>query len=534
MLQLESPGAAAQKWWKRIPAHIKITFFAAVVIGFLTHTFMLTNKLVNHDDVEQLFHTMHYAIESGRWLLWLPAAFSTSWAMPWVNGVLGILYLAVAACFIAALLRIKTPLYCVLLAALMVTFPAIAATFAYMNCADAYFFAVMLNCMAAYFTVRYRFGFCAGALLLACGLGIYQAYFSVAAGLFVAVLILDLLRGEGAKRTLLRGALYAGTLAAAMAAYFVMVRLTAGDNLTSYQGINEMGRIRPSHLPILVRRAYEGVSHYFVDNRYSDHFPAMRYLFLILGAASVGLFGWLVARKKTYRNLGGFLLLCLLAVLFPLACNLVFIMQGVAFYPHLLMIYGLILLPVFCLALLQRTGEEINKGAKPSRGNHIVAGVSWVVALSLALSAFGNWTRSNQAYFKLHLVYEQGYAYSNTLLTRIQHAEGYTGEEEIVFVGVPQVRYAVKPVWDLYGMTGIPDTLMQMHTYVDFLRYYLGNAQQIVRPSQQRLAEMGLAEIVEGMPLYPEEGSILRAEGRIVVRFSTYEQMTPDMLFWLE
>ncbi|MCL2811728.1 MAG: glucosyltransferase domain-containing protein [Clostridia bacterium] len=223
-IHLDLPDAACQKIWKRIPSYTKTTFFSAIASGLLTHTFMFTNKLPGWDEFWQLFHTMHYP-QSGRWLQWLPAAFSTSWSMPWVNGLLGILYLSFSACLIGALLKIKTPLYCVLLAGIIQVFPLNASTFAFMQCADAYFFALLLSCLAAYLTVRYRFGFCAGIGLLACSLGIYQSYFPIAAGLFVAVLILDVLSGEDQKRILLHGGLHAATLAAGMVLYLLVARI---------------------------------------------------------------------------------------------------------------------------------------------------------------------------------------------------------------------------------------------------------------------------------------------------------------------
>jgi len=522
MLSIHSPDMAWRKVWQKIPAHVKVTFFAAMIIGFLTHAFMLTNKFVNYDDIDQLFSTMHHGF-LGRWFLWFPAAFSSSWAMPWVGGLLGMLYLAVAACFISVLLRVKTPVYCILLAALIQVFPVVACTFAFMNCADGFFFAVMLNCIAVYVTVRYRFGFCAGIVLLTCALGIYQAYFTVAAGLFVAILIFELLRGEKTKRVLLRGALYVLTLAAAMAAYFVMVQLTAGDTLRAYRGIHEMGQIRFSDIPTLIYHAYVDVLECFLRNRYTDQPFEMRYLFLLLAGVTGGLLIWLTVRKKIYRDIGRLVTLGILIALFPLAINVVHVMQGIEYQVYIMMVYGLVLAPIFCLEILQVANEETEK-----EKFKLTTIASWVAILSLAFCVYGYWIRCNQAYFKLHMVYEQGYAYSNTLLTRIQSTEGYTGEEEIIFVGRPQFGYGIPALNELHRMVGIPDSIPEYYSFTTYLRYYLGNTQTIHHLGQwpttsitlEDLVETGLWQVFETMPFYPADGSILRLEDQILVRFS--------------
>jgi hypothetical protein len=523
MFELGFPNIVSKKLWGRIPSYVKVTFFAAVAVGLLTHAFMLTNKLPNYDDVNQFFDTLHRE-RSGRWLLWLPAAFSTSFSMPWVNGILGILYLAASACFIAAIAEIKTSLYCILLAALMETFPVVCSIFPFMNCADPYFFAFVLSCLATYLTVRYRFGFLAGIILLTCSLGIYQAFFPVAAGLFVMALIFDLLKLK--KGALLRGVKYAATLAVACMAYLIVTKLVAGDQLVAYQGISEMGQIHLADLPILIVRAYRGVRDYYWNSR-DLLFGGNEVFFLLLTVLSVGLLVWLIVHKKIYRSAQNFAFLCLLIAIFPLAFNFIYVMQGIDFLPKFRSTYGMILMPVSCLALLQFTQDVVieEKNQRKLGNRVILPAISWMVALSLALCTSLYWLRTNQAYLKLYLFYEQGFAYSNTLLTRIQSVKGYTPDTEVVFVGVPQVEPSIPDLNDLGRMEKeMMGHMPQVYTYGKFLRYYLGNTQESLFLSYgeqvgKQLNEMGLIEIVQGMPFYPADGSIILVGDRIVVRF---------------
>jgi hypothetical protein len=208
-----------------MPHNEKITFFAAAAAGLLTHMYMFTNKLPNHDDIGHMLGET-YGTQSGRWFLPLLEKLDGSFSMPWLIGVLSILMLAAAACCIVSLLRIRTAVGCVLAAAILVTFPAVGATFTYMFSADAYFLSLALACFAVYITNRYRFGFLAGIASITLSLGIYQGYFGVAAALCVGVLIIDLLDGDmPLKRLLLKGLKLLVTLAPGLR-LFVSVKLT--------------------------------------------------------------------------------------------------------------------------------------------------------------------------------------------------------------------------------------------------------------------------------------------------------------------
>ncbi|MBR4425932.1 MAG: glucosyltransferase domain-containing protein, partial [Oscillospiraceae bacterium] len=139
--------------WRRTPAHIRTTFFSAAALGLATHLYVFTNKFANHDDLYQLFRG-GYGVFSGRWLLPTVLRMDGSFSVPWLIGLLGVLFLSLGACVAVSLLRIRRPLGCLLAGAALVSFPSVTATLGYLFTSDAYFLGLLLAELGAWATVR--------------------------------------------------------------------------------------------------------------------------------------------------------------------------------------------------------------------------------------------------------------------------------------------------------------------------------------------------------------------------------------------
>lgn len=242
------PDTAFARFWARLPAATKQSFFAGVVMGLVCHLYLFTNLIPNHDAVFHLFQC-DYGTASGRWFLPLVLAWDGDYNMPWLQGVLSLLCLAGTVSITTRLLRIEKPLAIVITAALCTAFPTVAATFTYMFTADAYFFGLFLAALAAYAVWRMPiWGLPLGTILLILSMGIYQSYFPVAAVLMVGALLFDCLEGRGSfGRTLLRGVKMVATLALGIVVYMAVARLAtmASGGLSDYMGISSMGSLSP-------------------------------------------------------------------------------------------------------------------------------------------------------------------------------------------------------------------------------------------------------------------------------------------------
>ena len=227
---------------KQVKKCDRIAFLSAFIIGVFTHIFMFNNYLLNHDGLFYQFSDNELT-SSGRWFLFVPSALSGDMSVPWINGVLAIFALSLACVFIVRLLRIERPFWVVLTAAVIVTFPVLADTFAYMFVADAFMIALLLSVLGVYLTDRRRFGFLPGAVLLALSMGCYQAYFCFAFGLvYIRGMQLLLDEKQSAKELWRKAARFLLALVLGLALYYVAMKAALavrGTALVEYQGIDK-------------------------------------------------------------------------------------------------------------------------------------------------------------------------------------------------------------------------------------------------------------------------------------------------------
>lgn len=504
---LKTPGECLTGLWGRVPRYVRQTFFAAVILGLGTHMFMFTNKIINHDDLDRLFQ-LDYGTASGRWLLPAVANLDGAFSVPWLIGVLGILCLAVTACLTVSLLRIRGCLGCVLTAGLMVSFPVVASTYAYMFTADLYFLGLMLAALGAWAAVRGNWwGSAVGVVAITLSLGLYQAYFPVSAVLMVGALLFETLDGKKSiQRLLPEGLRLVGTLAAALAAYLIVVRITTGEaGLVDYQGLDHMGLPPLEKLPELIGMAYEKYVTVFLENEQNWNFM---FLSNVLRAAALGGVV-LLALVLWRRRLGAArtALAVVLTVLYPLAGNLIYLMAYDG-YVHDLMVYGLIYVPLLLIALAEYA-QPVLEGQGERIAHRLV---SWLVVLALAPTAWSYAITDNNHYLKAELSIRQCEAYSNRLMGRIESCEGYEPHMGVVLVGSNLETWDlhVTPELDAWYSNGFTDfaALRTTYTYEVFLSTFLAFPAPIFAGTTPEAVELAATEEVQKMPLYPQTGSV--------------------------
>lgn len=523
--EILKPEDALANLFGRIPQYIKTTFLAACISGSLAHFYIISRKLPNHDDIGQLFGST-YGTASGRWLLPCVMKLDGSYSIPWLIGILSILMLAVAICFTVSVMRIRRPLGCILAAALMTTFPAATATMTYMFSADAYFLSLALACFAAYVTNKYRWGFIGGVIAISLSMGIYQSYFGMTAVLMVGALLFDALDGEYSfKQLILKSIKFLATLASGMIIYMIIVKLTTqSTELVSYMGISEMGHVSVFAMPQLVFNAYSEYLHFFIRNDALVHFPFLKYAFALTAAASLYLGVFVIREKK--MKLKFVILLTLLAVIYPLAGNIIYVMVPDA-HVHMLMLFGMTGILIGPLAITDYYMELTSDSAFENRvkwKKNLGSICCWVIAGTMAFTAYSYTIFSNEAYLKMELSFEQTYSFSTRLLSAVENAVGYDKNTPIVLVGsaLDDVAYESTPELDKITLTGIADMkeLINSYTYGYFLRRFVG-APNIVYDSKSQISEKCKDyDEVKRMPNYPASGSVKVVGKYIVVKFS--------------
>ena len=279
--------------WTRISPPQKAAFFGCLLSGYLVHLYVFTNIIPNSDGLSRIFDPQQMTV-SGRWFLHFASYFNGFTQMPAVIGLFSVLFLALAAALAVSLLGIRSRALSALSGALMAAFPAVGYTFLYLFTASAYCFAIFLAVLSVSLARRGRWHWLAGCLLLACSMGTYQAYVTVAIGLSLLVIFRETLDPSASFSATLRlGVRLMLFLAAGAVLYYgiLLVFLQVKDlELLSYLGMDAASSGYPfSRLPGLLLDTYKQVAAFF----------------FLPGSANTFTSGWMAVLDLAALALGG-------------------------------------------------------------------------------------------------------------------------------------------------------------------------------------------------------------------------------------
>ena len=350
-------------------------------------------------------------------------------------------------------------------------------------------------------------------------MGIYQSYFPVAAVLMVGALLFETLDGERSfKQLLLKGLRLVLTLAVALAAYMIIVRIsTRNVALVDYMGISDMGKLSLAEIPSLISKGFDEYINFYMTDSVGCHFVFLKYAFAasaLLGAVLLVLMLW-------KRKLGALrsILAVVLAALYPFAGSLIYVMVPEAGV-HTLMLFGYAYILIAPVALVDYM--ELNFKQLPLRSFQTVS--AWIILLTIALTAYSYAVFANSVYLKIDLSMRQCTAYSNRLLEKVESCDGYEQGMSLVLVG-SQVRddaLNATPQLDDVKLIGVYDMpgFRTTYTYGHFLRYYLGFPSEVYTGKTETAAALAASETVQAMPVYPQSGSIQIIDNMVVVKLS--------------
>lgn len=509
---MTTPMAFYEKLRGKIKREWKFAFLAAAVTALLVHMPALLMDVPNHDGLDSMYFDQNM-ITSGRWFLMVACGFSSFYTIPWVIGLLGILFLSLAAAALTEALELKKPWVIVVCSGLLASFPALASTFAYVFTLDGYMLALLLAVLAVVFTKKYQKGFLAGGVCLAFSLGIYQAYLPFAMILSVFC-ILMLLSEDGTRKEKLKKILhylYMGILGVVL--YYgilqVLLRLQ-GKQLASYQGIDGMAQGNNAGLFTSVKQMYVDFLKFTLRGNvlYQNWISGVALLLLLFAALFAG--GVLVKNRKWWTKPGFFGIIILAVLVLPVITNVILIISPSVTY-HLLMRYQWVLYLIGLVALVGNGTEEGKTGAV----------LQWLALCCGVVLVFFYGVVDNIGYSNLQKRYEKTYAYCVRLLDRIEQTEGYYQGIPIAMIGVvgedefPGTDITLDVTSGMIGLNG--DSLLYTgENYRLFMQHYLGATLNILPADAMK--EMYYDEEYIEMDSFPGENSIRIIDGILYVK----------------
>lgn len=350
---MKTPWELLKESKTKIKTTWRIAFVSALVLGLLIHLPVMLSDIPNHDGLSSMYFDQNM-ITSGRWFLTVACGFSSYFTIPWVIGLIGLIWLALTAAVLTEVLELTDPVTITVVSGLLVSFPALASTFAYVFTMDGYMLALFLAVLAVLFTAKYPRGYLAGAVCLAFSMGIYQAYLPFTILLCVYKILLYFMEEKGWKEKAKYVCHYLGMGIAGGVLYYVILQILLklqGRVLDTYQGINSMEQMG-SGMGILatIKEMYVDFLAFTVHGNVLVNNIFSLAACIILVATVVFLVIRSMIWRKWWKNPAFFVIMILLGISMPLLTNVILLISPNLTY-HLLMRYQwvlyLILMTVF-------------------------------------------------------------------------------------------------------------------------------------------------------------------------------------------
>lgn len=502
---------------KNVKQTWKTAFAAAVIIGLCVHLFKFANTLPNHDSPYSYYDPQNI-ITSGRWFLTVACGISSYYDLPWLIGMLSILYLALTSVIVTDIFGIENPLVIILASGLLMAYPSITETLFFEYTADGYFLSMLLAAAASRITTMDRINvprMLIASLCICFSCGIYQAYVSFALVLSACCFIVILLENSRpVKECWIWVGKQAAVYAMGLGAYYLIWQIcmkAQGVTAGSYQGIDQVGSLTVSMiLHGFVEIVEELMLFFFEWNVFRNGwsvYAALNGVFLTLMAASVGIACF---RTGILRRVHHFVLMLLCLAALPLCmCMWCFASETVDYRP--MMLGSTCILYIFTAVLLDRWG-------KPLLAN--------LTGIILALVIFNNAVQANICYFYLDECYERTYATALEMVLRIRPAVEETGATKLVIAGNirPEVALDANEPTDRIHLLSpvLEETLMFDHIHVTMILDHMYDLGLEMVPDQEA-GDLAQTELVAQMGEWPASDSLRIIGDTVVIKLDDYE-----------
>ena len=499
--------------------------------GIAAHGIMMFNKISWHDDLDNVgMLSFKWAIGLGRWfravLAYAVAQITngTNLSLPLFYGLLSIFFIAISVFILIQIFHIENVWLQSALCGLLVTYPVVTSTFAYMFTAPYYFFALFLAVLAVYYeSIRSNtLSFAVSSLCICLSLGIYQAYFSVAVSCFVILIVAGIVDDsfESIKTIFLQGIRYLSICVCGLVEYYIVWKLFLklfNVSISDYQGFSSIGDSGIGNYIKGIRKAYYAffqlLKYISPSEKNCDLFPMRGARLLewavILTCAGISLV--LIIRKIRKDIYKGLLLVCLIGLL-PLCFNLIFLMSATSpdSQVHTLMLYAGTMLYVYCIWLIQYIVQDKHELARDTYR---------VSAVIMSVLVIMNVYFANACYLKAEILQYQTLSEMTALVTRIKSMEQYNDEMPVavVIIGDIDSTRTELHVFDDIVITPYGNRLTNPYSMkrnmLNDLEIWCGFSPDYVDPG--RFEEM---KEVQEMPCYPDDGSIRIIDNTVVVK----------------
>ncbi len=508
------PEKRLKELYNGISRQQRICFFAAVIFGFITHFYKITNWLPNWDSLVFRYDAQNM-LPLGRWFLSFACAASSFYDLPWVNGVLSILFHSLGAVCICRIFDIKKGITAALIGAITVTIPTVASVMMYNYVADGYALAFLFSCMAAMFLTAEKPKYFLSVILFMLSIAVYQAYISVAVVLVLIYLIDGIVfKRDSAKVSLKKGSKCAVCGIAGFLLYYTVTEILlkiSQTTLLDYQYFGRTMSFSEINIPASLYEVKEIMIRYFFDFSNGFNLFSVLNIIILMVAAALLLLG--AAKNGVFGKMSKTVLLAVYVLLLPIGMNiLVFATPSLDY--HNLMKMGYCVIYIFFVILYERIEFSAENAAVLK---------SWVILIAASVFIFNNIIIANVSYHKLQISYEKSYGTLIRIADRIEQTAGAENCDKILVIGAlsGSEAYSADLPPDMTGTTDgyilrFDDESVGQSVLCSALNDYCGKNYKFLAGAEKR--KLMKNTVISAMDYWPGENAVAVADGTVVIK----------------
>lgn len=418
------PEQVIGKIKKSVQPQWKMCFFAALIMGFIAHFYKITNWIPNWDSLVFRYDAQNM-VALGRWFLPVVCAPSSFYDLPWITGLLAIVFHALGAVCICKMFNVRKNTTAVLIGALVTTFPTVTSVMMYNYVADGYAIAFLLSCIAAMVVVKEKPNYILAAILIALSTGIYQAYITVTIMLLLAFLITELIHNKtDVKKLVLKSLNFLVIGFVGMILYYLVLTILlkiTGTVLLDYQGFDSVTSFKGINVTELLYTIKTSFVNYFFD--FSQGISAFGIINIVTFIAIFVLYLVDVIRNKL--DILRLIMLFICVAMLPVGASVLAFMNSSIDY-HNLMKMGFLVFYLFLVLQYEKTEF------KSVKINSMKLWTILVITISLV---FNYLIIANVSYHKLNMAYQKSYGTLVRIADRIEQTDGIENCDSVAVIG---------------------------------------------------------------------------------------------------
>ena len=525
ILLMETPKALMKKRYAVAGA-------SAAVFYFLVHGYRFFNPLFSGDALLMIYQNdAAWQIALGRFAQGALVFLRGGITSPFLISLLAVLWTALAVCFAADLLQIKSISALVLNGAIMGVSPAmISANANFLPWVDFYALALFLAVLGVWLVRKGKLLFVTAGILALCGcMAIYQAYICVAIGLFMIGILMELLEKTSFTQSIKKILTAAGSLFAAALLYYLVWKVFQKVfhiwTSDSYNGLATVGDYSQLSVFSVLGLTYRNVWLYFweplrfITMTFREKDLSLLWVFLLRAAnlAVPALILYFLFRLwlKKQSAAWSVALQLLILLLFPFGINFVcFLSKGME---HSLMTYAFCLVYLLAAALWERWRAEAPDKKQPGNAGKTAEPLIVPLILIMSVQLWAGIVYANQVYLKKQAQEEAARSLMTRILCEIESADGYVpGVTPVAFTGSFETSPYIEPLTDFRELLpwGTGQTaLTYIGTDFAYLKYFENMRMNLTRVDASDVR-------VQAMPAYPLRGSVAMVDDVVVVKIS--------------